>query len=190
MRQQAGTPAPEFEVTDIFGEEFSLRDFKGQKVLLSFYRYAACPFCNLRFHKINKKYLDFKKEGLAIISVFHSPSDSIIKNIQKHKPSFPIVPDPGLKLYELYGLRTSIWRFIKMLFRIRDLWQSIRLGLFKISPEGPLSMVPADFLIDEQGYIHKAYYGKDSGDHIPFHEIKKWLKESAPNHVDKIQLNY
>jgi hypothetical protein len=32
----------------------------------------------------------------------------------------------------------------------------------------------ADFLIDEEGHIVQAYYGKDEGDHLPLSEIEKF----------------
>ena len=38
MRIQSGQTAPDFEVRDIFGNPFSLTDFEGKKLLLSFYR--------------------------------------------------------------------------------------------------------------------------------------------------------
>lgn len=39
------------------------------------------------------------------------------------------------------------------------------------------NILPADFLIDENGYIVEAYYGQDIGDHIPFERIENFLKE-------------
>lgn len=38
--------------------------------------------------------------------------------------------------------------------------------------DGGLTVMPADFLIDENGVIQTAYYGKDAGDHLPFSRIK------------------
>ena len=38
--------APEFNTYDLYDMPLNLQHFKGKKVLLSFYRYASCPFCN------------------------------------------------------------------------------------------------------------------------------------------------
>jgi len=38
-------------------------------------------------------------------------------------------------------------------------------------------IIPADFLLDEHLIIHRAYYGKDFGDHITIPEILDWKKE-------------
>jgi hypothetical protein len=35
--------------------------------------------------------------------------------------------------------------------------------------------MPADFLIDEHGYIVEAYYGGDAGDRIPFERVELFL---------------
>lgn len=37
------------------------------------------------------------------------------------------------------------------------------------------NIMPADFLINEKGYIVTAYYGKDAGDHIPLEQIESFL---------------
>ena len=37
------------------------------------------------------------------------------------------------------------------------------------------NLMPADFLIDEQGRIIDAYYGDDAGDHIPFERIELFI---------------
>jgi len=52
MRLQAGQPAPDFLRPDIGGKTIRLGDYRGRYLLLSFYRYASCPFCNLRVHEL------------------------------------------------------------------------------------------------------------------------------------------
>ena len=38
--------------------------------------------------------------------------------------------------------------------------------------KGSLITMPADFLIDQEGIIQVAFYGKDEGDHLSFDTIK------------------
>lgn len=40
------------------------------------------------------------------------------------------------------------------------------------SLKGSLTTMPADFLVDENGVIRTAYYGKDEGDHLPFEQAR------------------
>ena len=42
------SPAPSFELIDIFDRPVSLKDYRKKKVLLAFFRHAGCPFCNVR----------------------------------------------------------------------------------------------------------------------------------------------
>jgi len=41
--------------------------------------------------------------------------------------------------------------------------------------EGDKAIVPADFLINEDGTIHTAYYGNNIGDHIPIELINEFI---------------
>jgi peroxiredoxin len=177
MRLKPETHAPSFDVIDYNGEEIAFSEYKGTKLFLSFFRYAACPFCNLRVHKMIKEYPKFEKKGLEFLAVFQSPSASIQEYVGKQEPPFPIVGDPGMQLYKQYGVEISYWSFTKMLFRFKDLFNSNKKGFFNLYPEGPIARVPADFLINENGIIDIAYYGKDSGDHIPFKLVESWLSK-------------
>ena len=44
--------------------------------------------------------------------------------------------------------------------------------------EGDKALMPADFLIDEDGTILTAFYGKNLGDHLPISKIEEWLTGS------------
>ena len=52
MRLTFGDTAPAFETTSIDGRPIRLDDFRGQKLLLAFFRYASCPLCNLRISEL------------------------------------------------------------------------------------------------------------------------------------------
>ena len=47
--------APGFTINDVNGKTINLADYKGKKVLLTFYRNVGCPICNLRFHEIQEQ---------------------------------------------------------------------------------------------------------------------------------------
>ena len=54
------------------------------------------------------------------------------------------------------------------------MWKVMFSGFFNMKSVKEKPIIPADFLIDENKNIHKAYYGKDFGDHIPITEILNW----------------
>lgn len=47
-------------------------------------------------------------------------------------------------------------------------------GFFNMRSLNDKPIIPADFLINENQIIHKAYYGKDFGDHLQIGEILNW----------------
>ncbi len=47
MRLGEGQKATDFKAKDIFDDKITLENYKGKKLLLSFYRYASCQLCNL-----------------------------------------------------------------------------------------------------------------------------------------------
>ena len=67
---------------------------KGKKVLLSFYRYASCPFCNLRFHSLSKKQQEWRDKSLERVAVFQSPTSSILEYAGKDYSPVRIIPNP------------------------------------------------------------------------------------------------
>jgi len=93
MRLQAGQAAPDFLRPDIGGISIRLCDYRGRYLLLSFYRYASCPFCNLRVHELLQRLPEFEKRGLSLVAVFQSAREGIIDHVGKQQPPFPIIPD-------------------------------------------------------------------------------------------------
>ncbi|WP_366936864.1 redoxin domain-containing protein [uncultured Sulfuricurvum sp.] len=54
-RLEEGKSAPWFKAKSFQGDDINLDAYRGRYVLLSFYRYASCPFCNLRVHESIQK---------------------------------------------------------------------------------------------------------------------------------------
>ena len=171
MQIQTGQAAPDFDVRDIFDNRFSLNDFKGKKLLLSFYRYASCPLCNLRIHRLIQHYPDFTARNLQLLAFFQSPVESIRKYVGRQESPFPIISDPDHTVYRAYGVETSWPGFFKGSLRLITLTSAASKGFFPGKMEGKKSLVPADFLIGPELIVEKAYYGRDISDHMPIQEI-------------------
>ena len=175
MRIQPGQAAPVFDVRDIFGNPFSLADFKGKRLLLSFYRYASCPLCNLRVHRLIQHYPGFTAKDLHLLAFFQSPEDSIRRYVGRQGAPFPIIADPDHTVYRAYGVEASWPAFLKGSLRLMTLTSAARKGFFPGKMEGKKALVPADFLIGPDLMVVKAYYGKDISDHMPLQEIMECL---------------
>ena len=66
-RLTEGQAAPDFSIIDMEGKTHKPGDYRGQYLLLSFYRYASCPFCNLRISQMIQRTDAFKTQGLEIL---------------------------------------------------------------------------------------------------------------------------
>ena len=178
MRIQPGQPAKNFTTEDISGNAITLNDYAGQKVMLSFYRYAACPLCNLRVHDLIQHYASFINRNLSLVAVFQSPSASIRRYVGKQDIPFPVIADPERRLYRLYGVESSWPGFIWGSLRLPTVASALMKGFLPGKMEGVKSMVSADFLIGPDSTIQVAYYGSDIGDHLPIEKINEWLNNS------------
>lgn len=176
MRLIDGDRAVDFAVEDLGGNFISLKDYAGKKLMLSFYRYASCPYCNLRVSRLINYYPQFHEKGLYMLAFFQSPKESILGRVGKQNAPFPIIADPERKIYRKYGVGSSWKGFFKALFRISTNVETIKKGHLPGKMEGEKALIPADFLIGPDLIIKKAYYGKDITDHLPIKEIQGFLK--------------
>lgn len=178
MRLKEKQKAPSFEVVDVYGKRILLKDFVGQKLMVSFYRYSGCPFCNLRVADLIQHYPSFEKQGLKMISFWQSAKEEILETVGTQHAPFPLIPDKGKKIYTLYGVENHSMAPWKVLL---DLALSLRVlfsPFMKMKIAGEIDLVPADFLINPDGTIYRAYYGKHVGDHLPISEIESFLVTS------------
>ncbi|MCG7908722.1 MAG: peroxiredoxin-like family protein [Candidatus Thiodiazotropha taylori] len=162
---------------------FVTRDWQGNPIepfgshpgmtLLSFYRYASCPLCNLRIRELITKHQQFLNKGIRILAVFQSPLERIAHYVGSQSPPFPLIPDPDLNLYRLYGVESS-WRGFARAWTlgIPKVYRAVVAnGFLPGSMENEIHRLPADFLIDQSGQLIDVYYGRDIGDHIPLERL-------------------
>jgi len=176
----AGQHAPDFTATDMDGNTIQFSNYVGKKTLLVFFRFASCPLCTVRFAQLVQNFPNYQEKGLNIIAVFESSPDYVRKYINdKRKVPFPIIADLEGDLYKLYNVKKSILGTAKGMFRIFKMLK----GMFDPAhsmgiPDGSISRVPADFLVNPLMIVKESYYGKDIGDHIPFKHIDNFLANS------------
>lgn len=163
--------APDCGLTDIYGEPIKLG--QGRPTLLTFFRDAACPFCNVRFYELYHRYEGLVDLGLEVVVVFASDRERIEKFVAQRRRPFQVAGDPNREVYERYGLQTSLLgKLIAITTRVGSLIEGLKIvGLAGLDTN---NMMPADFIIDDKGRIVTAYYGRDAGDHVPFERIESF----------------
>ena len=176
MRLKEEETAPHFCAKDMNGDDFDLAIPRTKPLLIAFFRYASCPLCNLRVHELIENY-DELKEKLDIVLIFQSPKDKIEKYVGKQDIPYRLLPNPNKSLYHLYGVESSWLGFAKAwTVKIKQVFVAVLQNRYLPgSVEGEIHRIPADFLVDVDNKILKAFYGKDIGDHLPLKEIDELL---------------
>ncbi len=187
MRTRNGQAAVDFRAMDVDGQMHKLSDYRGRRVLLSFFRDPSCPFCNLRLFQIAQRHADWKKAGLVVLAFFKADPNDVIRYVARHPRPFVIVPDPNGNLYEAYGIERSWVGVVRaMMLRMPAMARGLR--LYGSTPHMAMlsGQLPADFLLDETGHVIRAYYGQDISDHIPLAEIEAALQYVYPEPITPV----
>lgn len=170
--------APQFMARDAEGKKVDLSDYKGQKVLLIFFRNVGCPICNLHMHELLENATYFKSKNLKVITIYESSAENIKKYTEGEDIPFTLIPNVDKKIYEQYAVGSSFWKGLGSFFfhgAASKAKKGDRLFKQKIKQDGNMNQLTADFLIDEQGKVIRAHYAKYLGDHISIEDLKKSL---------------
>jgi peroxiredoxin len=179
MHLKAPCQGIDFSSKDIFGEPFQLSDYIGKRVVLSFFRDAACPFCNYRVYELTHKYNDWKSAGVEVVVVFSDTSEQVRKHVARHPRPFKMLSDPNLELYNIYGVERSFMAVVKaVFFKLPEILKGFAKG-GRATKNPHMDIVPADFLIDVDGRVVELYYGKNTADHIPLERIQRFAAKKS-----------
>ena len=179
MKIKPGQPAPGFSAVDQHSNPVNLEDYRGRKLLLSFFRHAACPFSRLRILRLIERHSIHKAWGLEVLGFFQSPSESIEQYVMPLHPPFPLVADPQRVVYRLYGVKASTLGRYKSLLRLGARKDALAAGLKSGKAEGLKGLLPADFLIDEDLMVRSAFHGSDITQHMHLDMIDQFLHGDA-----------
>ena len=129
-----GIKAPDFTLPDQNGEEHSLSDYRGKKVILYFYPKDNTAGCTKQACGFADRYPLFKEKDAVILGVSKDSVASHKKFEEKYGLPFTLLSDTGLDVIKAY-----------------DVWKE-KNNYGKIS----MGVVRTTYLIDENGIIIKA----------------------------------
>ena len=130
---QVGTKAPQFTLADKDGNNVSLADFKGRKVILYFYPKDNTPGCTKQACAFAANFEKFKEIDAVVIGISKDSVQSHLKFAQKYDLPFILLSDSELCAIKAY-----------------DVWQEKKL-YGKVS----MGVVRTTYIIDENGDIEK-----------------------------------
>jgi len=124
-----GSQAPDFTLKSQEGKTVSLKDFRGQWVVLYFYPKDMTQGCTIEAHNFQRDQAQYDAKKAAIVGVSADNVDSHVQFCTKENLTFKLLADPDKGVISQYG---------------------------SLAPNGAVA-ARNTFLIDPKGVIRKVY---------------------------------
>ena len=174
---QSGDLAPTIDTTDIWGSP-AISPKAEKWTYVSFHRFASCPFCNLRTNELIRTYSLFQENDIEIISIWPSSTTNMLKYVGSEQTPFSLVSDPKKRLFEQFGvIKSSRLGALKLLLHPKLVVDALKIKHKKMEIDSDPNLFPAGFLIDSNGIVQLAHYGKHFGDHALINELFQVVKQ-------------
>ena len=102
-RLSDGDPAPSFTLPDADGNQVSLADFAGQRVIVYFYPAAMTPGCTTQAVDFTAAMDDLSAAGLHVLGVSPDAQEKLIQFREQQSVAFPLLSDVERKTLSDYG---------------------------------------------------------------------------------------
>lgn len=154
---KAGDTAPTFVLNDPDGNTVSLKDLLAKgPVVVSFYRGACCPYCNLELQALEAAAEGIRSRGATLVAISMQGAAQSRKSQRDNKLGFPILIDQGGELAKQFGLRWTLQPYVK------DVFKSFNVDLPAIHGDGQWNLpMPARYVVDTDGTVAYAEVNPD-----------------------------
>ncbi|MGP7818647.1 peroxiredoxin-like family protein [Niallia sp. 01092] len=149
--------APNFTLKDATGADITLyEELEKGPVILTFYRGAWCPYCNLELKAYQRVLPAIKEAGAQLIAISPQTPDASLTTKEKNELEFFVLSDPNGSTAENYNLLFKMPDFLIEIYKQSGLDVPAHNGndAWKLP-------VPATFLIDQNGNIQFANVDPD-----------------------------
>ena len=143
-RLEPGTKAPSFTLEDYTGQQYSLADYAGHKVILYFYPKASTPGCTKEACDFRDNLASLKSLGYIVLGVSPDKPAALEKFTAKESLTFPLLSDADHAVALAYGA----WGEKKNYGKIYE------------------GLIRSTFVINEQGIIELAQYNVRATCHV------------------------
>ncbi len=99
-----GTKAPDFTLSDKDGNQVSLSDFAGKKVVLYFYPKDNTPGCSKQACAYRDTFSQFQEKGAVVIGISKDSVKAHTNFAAKYELPFLLLSDPELKAIQAYDV--------------------------------------------------------------------------------------
>lgn len=102
-RLSAGDVAPDFTLPDADGNEVSLHDYRGRKVIVYFYPAASTPGCTKQACDFRDSLASLQGAGYTVLGVSRDTPEKLRAFRDSDGLTFPLLSDPDHTVHEAYG---------------------------------------------------------------------------------------
>ena len=139
-----GDEAPDFTLKDADGNDVSLSQFKGQRVIVYFYPAAMTPGCTKEACDFTASMPDLSKVGTAVLGISPDQPAKLAKFREKESITFPLLSDPDKSVLAAYGAYGEKMNYGKKI----------------------MGVIRSTFVIGADGKVEKAYYNVKATGHV------------------------
>lgn len=143
-RLSPGDKAPGFTLPDADGNEVSLADYAGKRVIVYFYPAAMTPGCTKQACDFRDSLSSLHAAGIAVLGISPDSPAKLAKFRDKEGLNFPLLSDPDHAVEKAYGA-----------YGEKKLYGKVTVGVIR-----------STFVIDAGGVIEKAQYGVKATGHV------------------------
>jgi len=171
---KVGEKAPDFLLPNAFARPIGLYDeLKKGPVVLSFYRGAWCPYCNLELRSLHTSVPHFTRYGASLIAVTPQQPDKSLDQVNKDGYAFEILSDLENKVMKAYKLYYEVPEQVSDVYK-----RNFSLDLAGYNGPGRYVLpVPGTFVIDTDHIIRAAYAETDYKKRMEPADIIKALQQ-------------
>ena len=141
---EPGTKAPSFTLEDYTGQQYSLADYAGHKVILYFYPKASTPGCTKEACDFRDNLASLKSLGYVVLGISPDKPAALEKFTAKESLTSPLLSDADHAVALAYGA----WGEKKNYGKVYE------------------GLIRSTFVINEQGIIELAQYNVRATGHV------------------------
>ncbi|WP_201067345.1 MULTISPECIES: peroxiredoxin-like family protein [Thiorhodovibrio] len=155
---RVGETAPDFALPNARGETVRLSArLRDGPVVLTFYRGAWCPYCNLQLRGLHQSLAHFARYQAQLIAVTPQQPDRSLAQIEQDGYPFEILSDLEDTTMRAYRLAFSVPESLRAIYQ-----RGLGLDLADYNGDGRFVLpVPATFVIDRDGVVRYAFAETD-----------------------------
>ncbi len=145
-RLQPGDPAPAFTLPDADGNDVSLSDYAGRRVIVYCYPAALTPGCTKQACDFRDSLAELNEAGLDVVGISPDAPAKLAKFRDKEGLTFPVLGDPDkavLTAYGAFGEKKMYGRTVVGVIR----------STFVVGPDGKVEV--AQYNVRATGHVAK-----------------------------------